>query len=200
MPLASDIARRAREIIHDPASWTPTASARDESGAAVSPLSPGATKFCGLGALVKAAHELRFSERWLVDIFGASPLGDLVRSNHLGHVEVLAHLAKLGGYALAPETGAAPMSIAFDEAARWRERAREIANITSLLADKQKLREMAENYEQLAKSAEANSQKRLSIAQLERKLEECQGDVGKAEESLPNGDPQWKSSSGGATR
>ena len=99
MPLATDIAQRAREIIYDPATWTSTASARDESAAAVSPLSPQATKFCGLGALVRAAHELGYSERWLVDIFGASPLGDLVRSNHLGHAEVLSNLAKLGSEA-----------------------------------------------------------------------------------------------------
>jgi hypothetical protein len=106
---------------------------------------------------------LRYSERWLIDIFGVSPLGDLVRTNHLGHAEVLAHINKLGGHAIAPGTLAAPISIAFDEAARWRERAqdaREIANITSLLAHKQKLLKMAENYEQLAKSAEASSQNR----------------------------------------
>ena len=107
MPLANDITRRACEIIHDPASWTPTASARDESGGAVSPLSPRATKFCGLGALVRAAHELRYSERWLIDIFGVSPLGDLVRTNHLGHAEVLAHINKLGGHAIVPGTLAA---------------------------------------------------------------------------------------------
>jgi len=112
VPLANDIARRACEIIYNPATWTPTASARDESAAAVSPLSPGATKFCGLGALVKAAHELGYSERWLVDIFGAFPLSDLVRSNHLGHAEVLVHLAKLGGYASGRGTAAAPRSSA----------------------------------------------------------------------------------------
>ena len=99
VPLATEIARRAREIIHDPATWTSTASARDESAAAVSPLSPQATKFCGLGALVRAAHELGYSERWLVDIFGASPLGDLVRSHHLGDAMVLSNLAKLGSEA-----------------------------------------------------------------------------------------------------
>jgi hypothetical protein len=105
MPLSSDIAQRACEIIHDPASWTPTASARDETAAAVSPVSPRATKFCGLGALVRAAHELGYSERWLVDIFGASPLGDLVRSNDLGHAEVLSNLAKLGSNASGSGTG-----------------------------------------------------------------------------------------------
>lgn len=110
MPIASDIARRACEIIHDPANWTPTASARDERAAAVSPLSPQATQFCGVGALVRAAHELGYSERWLVDIFGAFPLNDLVRSNHLGHAEVLLNLTKLGGHASGSGTAAAPGS------------------------------------------------------------------------------------------
>jgi len=105
MPLASDIAQRACEIIHNPASWTPTASARDETAAAVSPVSPRATKFCGLGALVRAAHELGYSERWLVDIFGVSPLGDLVRSTDLGHAEVLSTLANLGSKTTESGTG-----------------------------------------------------------------------------------------------
>ena len=92
------ITRRAREIIQSPENWTPTASARDQSDRAVSPLSPRATMFCGLGALVRAAHELGFSERWLLDIFGAGPLGDLVRANDYGHAEVLARLHKLEGH------------------------------------------------------------------------------------------------------
>jgi hypothetical protein len=92
------ITRRAREIIQDSANWTPTASARDESAAAVSPLSQRATMFCGLGALIRAAHELGYSERWLVDIFGVGALGDLVRANDYGHLEVLARLDKLGGH------------------------------------------------------------------------------------------------------
>jgi hypothetical protein len=99
----SDIALRAREIMRDPASWTLIASARDENGAVVAALSPLTTKFCGFGALVKPAHEAGYSEHWLIDIFGASPVGDLVGSNHLGHVDVLAHLAKLGERWLRPE-------------------------------------------------------------------------------------------------
>jgi hypothetical protein len=89
------IAQRAHEIIRQPQNWTPTASARDKSATAVSPLSPRASMFCGLGALIRAAHELGYSERWLIDIFGAGPLGDLVRANDCGHAEVLACLDKL---------------------------------------------------------------------------------------------------------
>jgi len=65
--LGNTVAQRAREIIRHPRNWTQTASARDESAAAVSPLSPQATMFCGLGALIRAAHELGYSERWLID-------------------------------------------------------------------------------------------------------------------------------------
>jgi hypothetical protein len=92
--------------------------------------------------------------------FGAFSLNDLVRSNHLGHAEVLSNLTKLGGHASGSGTVAASNSNSFVEAARWRELARdarEIANTISLRDHKQKLLEMAENYEQLAKSAEANS-------------------------------------------
>jgi len=95
---AHAITRRAREIIEDPKNWTPTASARDESDGAVNPLSPRATMFCGLGALVRAAHEMGYSERWLLAIFGVGPLGDLVRANDCGHAEVLARLDKLGDH------------------------------------------------------------------------------------------------------
>ena len=96
--LGNTVAQRAREIIRHPRNWTQTASARDESAAAVSPLSPQATMFCGLGALIRAAHELGYSERWLIDLYGAGPLTDLVRANDYGHAEVLARLDKLGGH------------------------------------------------------------------------------------------------------
>jgi hypothetical protein len=86
-------------------------------------------------------------------------LNDLVLSNHVGHAEVLSNLIKLFGHGCS-STG---RSASFVETARWRERARDarvIANVISLRDDKQKLLEMAEHYDQLAKSAEANLRKR----------------------------------------
>ena len=82
-PLACQLGPNLAESLRGPA-WQHrrSATARDHPSSAkldansirarrerrrCEPLSPQATMFCGLGALIRAAHELGYSERWLID-------------------------------------------------------------------------------------------------------------------------------------
>jgi hypothetical protein len=94
--LRQALVRRACEIIRDPACWTQSTAARDQLSRAVSPQSAEATKFCGFGALLKAAHERGLSDRWLVEIFNALALTQVIHANdRQGHTAVLACLQGL---------------------------------------------------------------------------------------------------------
>jgi hypothetical protein len=94
--LRKDLIRRAREIIHDPASWTQSTAARDDLRRAVNPRSDRAKSFCVFGALTKAADELGLSDRWLVDLFDPSLLSELIRANDSqDHVALLSLLGQL---------------------------------------------------------------------------------------------------------
>jgi hypothetical protein len=87
---------RAREIIQDPACWTQSVAARDQSQRAINPRSNDAKKFCALGALNKAAHEQGLSDRWLVELFNVLTLSQVIRANDSqGHSGVLALLDQL---------------------------------------------------------------------------------------------------------
>lgn len=79
--LRKDLIRRAREIIHDPASWTQSTAARDDLRRAVNPRSDRAKSFCVFGALTKAADELGLSDQWVADLFHPSKLSELIRAN-----------------------------------------------------------------------------------------------------------------------
>ena len=52
------IALRARALIADPKHWTQFALARYRNGHEVEPESPRAYRFCAVGAIMRAAHEL----------------------------------------------------------------------------------------------------------------------------------------------
>jgi len=94
--LRRDLVRRAREIISDPACWTQSTAARDQQSRSVRPLSAEAKSFCGFGALTRALHERGLTDRWLIEIFNALALTQLIRTNDdRGHAAVLAFLVQL---------------------------------------------------------------------------------------------------------
>jgi hypothetical protein len=93
--LRKRIASRAREIISDPACWTHSTAAVDQHSRPVSPQSTDAQQFCGFGALTRAVHEQGLPDRWLVEIFNALSLTQLIRANQQGHSAVLAFLERL---------------------------------------------------------------------------------------------------------
>ena len=98
--LRKALVRRACEIIRDPASWTQFVAARDQLSRAVSPQSTEAKKFCAFGALTRAAHESGLPDRWLVEIFNALALTQLIHANdRQGHAAVLACLEGLENHA-----------------------------------------------------------------------------------------------------
>jgi hypothetical protein len=98
--LRKAIASRAREIIHDPECWTQSASARDGLSRAVSPQSTDAKTFCGFGALEKAVQERGLPDRWLVEIFNALALTQVIHANdRQGHAAVLACLERIADQA-----------------------------------------------------------------------------------------------------
>ncbi len=54
--------------------------------------------FCGFGALIRAAHERGLSDRWLIEIFNALALTQVIRANDSqGHAAVLLLLERLQG-------------------------------------------------------------------------------------------------------
>ena len=94
--LANSLVSRAHNLIRDPKCWTQLTAARDHLSRAVSPSSPEAQKFCGFGALARAAHERNFSEQWLAEIFPMPDLTRLIQINDReGHAAVLAYLERL---------------------------------------------------------------------------------------------------------
>lgn len=96
MSLAQLLGQRALEIIRDPTCWTQWTAARDEQARSVSPRSAEARKFCGFGALARAAQECSLSEWLLSDIFGPAVLTALIRVNdEEDHEAVLACLREL---------------------------------------------------------------------------------------------------------
>jgi hypothetical protein len=95
--LAHNLTHRAREILSDPSSWTQWVAARDAGGRPVSPCCNEAKKFCGFGALTRAAHEKGLSEWLLLDIFAPGALATLIRVNDdQSHAAVLGCLHRLG--------------------------------------------------------------------------------------------------------
>ncbi len=94
--IAKSLVSRARDIIHDPERWTRCSAARDQTSRPVCPRSPEAQRFCGYGALVRAAHEQKLTEPWLAKIFGAPVLVQLIEANSKGHATVLDYLERLG--------------------------------------------------------------------------------------------------------
>jgi propanediol dehydratase large subunit len=94
------IASRAREIIRDPSCWTHSTAARDQQSRPVSPQSTDAQKFCGFGALTRAAHERGLPDRWLIEIFNALALTDVIQVNdRQGHAAVLSCLERIANEA-----------------------------------------------------------------------------------------------------
>ena len=94
--LRKAIATRACEIIREPERWTQSASAHDNLSQSVSPQSTNATKFCGFGALEKAVQERGLPDRWLVEIFNALALTQVIHANDTqGHAAVLACLERI---------------------------------------------------------------------------------------------------------
>ena len=57
-PLKIQIVERARELIADEQHWCRRHFGEDAHGFPVSPTSPSAIKWCGLGALIAAAYQL----------------------------------------------------------------------------------------------------------------------------------------------
>ena len=95
--LRQALTTRARAIISDPSCWTQSAAARDALSRPVSPASAEAMTFCGYGALIRALHERGLSDRWLVEVFNAAALTQLIHSNDSGtHADALASLHALG--------------------------------------------------------------------------------------------------------
>ena len=95
-PLKVQIVERARALIADEHHWCRNEIARDEKGRGVCPTSDGATKRCGLGALIAAAYEITgdhlvahdFAIRAVQPLYGTATL---VRVNDMrGHAAVLA--------------------------------------------------------------------------------------------------------------
>jgi len=105
-PLANSLVSRAYNLIRDPKGWTQLTAARDHLSRAVSPRSPEAQKFCGFGALARAAHERNLSEQSLAEIFPMPVLTRLIEMNDReGHAAVLDSLERLareaaGGFGL----------------------------------------------------------------------------------------------------
>jgi hypothetical protein len=94
--LGNSLASRAYNLVRDPKCWTQFTAARDHLSRAVSPGSPEAQKFCGFGALTRAAQEHSLSERWLAEIFPTPILSRLIQMNDReGHAAVLAYLQSL---------------------------------------------------------------------------------------------------------
>jgi hypothetical protein len=93
--LRQSLTRKAQEIISDPARWTHSTAALDQHSRPVKPQSPDAQKFCGFGALTRAVHEQGLPDRWLIEIFNALALTQLIRANEQGHSAVLACLERL---------------------------------------------------------------------------------------------------------
>jgi hypothetical protein len=57
-PLRSQIVERARALIEDQRHWCRGELARDASGRSAGPTDSGATRRCGLGALIAAAYQI----------------------------------------------------------------------------------------------------------------------------------------------
>jgi hypothetical protein len=93
--LRNALLRRSREIISDPACWTPSPAARDELRRTVSPRSTDARMFSGLGALTRAAYERGLSDSWLFDIVKPPTMKEVIQANDKGHAAVLACLERL---------------------------------------------------------------------------------------------------------
>ena len=94
--LAKNLLSRAYNLVRDPQCWTQFAAARDHLSRSVSPGSPEAQKFCGFGALARAAQEQSLSEQWLAEIFPTTILTRLIQMNDReGHAAVLAYLESL---------------------------------------------------------------------------------------------------------
>lgn len=91
MTLEIAILRRAREIISDPAKWTQGAFARDSQGSMIPPNHTAACSWCAIGALSRAAFELKAPPGFgagALDMLGAlRPLNDI--NDEEGHAAVL---------------------------------------------------------------------------------------------------------------
>jgi hypothetical protein len=97
-PLKFQIIEKARALIEDERHWCRGELARDASGFSVGPIDSGATRRCGLGALIAAAYQIANDDRRAHDlaINALRPLhgsATLVNVNDVrGHAAVLALL------------------------------------------------------------------------------------------------------------
>jgi hypothetical protein len=95
-PLKLQIVEQARALIADESHWCRGNLARDASGMGVCPMSDGAVKRCGLGALIMAAYQITTDRREAIGlaIKAMRPLhssATLVNVNDVrGHAAVLA--------------------------------------------------------------------------------------------------------------
>jgi hypothetical protein len=99
--LQRQIVSRARAIIADEVNWTSKALARDSSGMLCELDSARATKFCALGALVRAASEM-ISDEYVAHSFAMEAAQQILEASRLagsclpmlndseGHASVLA--------------------------------------------------------------------------------------------------------------
>jgi hypothetical protein len=67
-PLKVQIVERARHLIADEAHWCRGELALDANGVGVCPMSDGAVKRCGLGALIMGAYQIAADRREAVDL------------------------------------------------------------------------------------------------------------------------------------
>jgi hypothetical protein len=97
-PFEVQIIEKARALIEDERHWCRGELARDASGLSVGPTDSGATRRCGLGALIAAAYQITNDARLAHDlaINALRPLcgsATLVNINDVrGHAAVLALL------------------------------------------------------------------------------------------------------------
>jgi hypothetical protein len=95
-PLKVQIVVKARALIADESHWCRCELARDANGMGVCPMSDGAVKRCGLGALIMAAYQITTDRREAIGlaIKAMRPLhgsATLVNVNDVrGHAAVLA--------------------------------------------------------------------------------------------------------------
>ena len=94
IPLEDVIIARAREILATKRAWTSSAEARTARGDRCLPYDSGAVRFCGYGALTRAAFELtgdlptsrvlaNASEKALLSVAGVSSRGRPQRLSHI---------------------------------------------------------------------------------------------------------------------
>jgi hypothetical protein len=95
-PLKVQIVERARALIADESHWCRGELARDPKGRGVCPMSDGAVKRCGLGALIMAAYQITTDRQEAISLaikavrplYGSATLMQV--NDTRGHAAVLA--------------------------------------------------------------------------------------------------------------